>query len=1070
MKHKATEWKYLRELQFDPALNKSGFAFWTDKLRVVSLMTIMVVVGGVISLMSLPLESQPEVVLGIGAVTTTMPGASPETMEDLVTKKLEKEISKIKWIDKMTSTSRNSLSSIVVQFKAWEDVKNVIRELKDSVDTAKKDIPTDATDPIVKEISISDSPFWTFTVAGNYDWFKLRKYATTIKDEFEWMDGVSEARISWGSEEEFEVAYDSKKLEQLWITPTDWDNALKSNNISFPIWNINIDNYKHILSVDTRYYGIWEIEEIIVSKSWETGIIKIKDIAKVSLVAKKRTSLARTSVGWKKSEEAITVSVIKKSGWSIIDLYESGLKKIENLKWKGIPADITIQTTYSMADRIKLDIDGLTHDFMITIFLVLAVLFTFLGLKLSLVPTITIPIVFLFTFIFMKAFGLTLNFLSLFALVLSLWLLVDDAVLIVEAYHKYQGTGRFTNREAILLVLRDYKWVDTSTTLVIVCFFASMMFMTGIIGKFLFSLPFVITIVLLGSLLSSLTIVPAAILLISGKDCKKWVNWEKDCLEKMWFFTRIFNKILNTKPLLSLNPLINLYEKWLKYVLFTKKRMIVFLVSIFLLFFIALSLPITGLLKSEFFPATDEDLIGIDIEWEAGQRLEITSLQASKIEKILEWEKEIESYSTLIWWQTMFGNSALGWGGASSDHLAGITINLLKKEYWRQEKSWDIATRLREKTKNIKIPGVKITVKEAKSGPPTGADLEIQVSGEDFTTLDKILADLKPIMSSLPGAVNISTSRQAVPFEYLIEFDNNKLALNSLTVPQVASFLREAVDGIETTKIFRWSDEIVVRTRIAQNEVETMDQIKNLKIKNNKWQLVFLGDVINEKLNKTVSSISRIDQKRVVSIMAGADKSTNSTQLLADFNAEIAKRWYELPKWYEFIIGWTNEENAKSIQSLMIAMLFGLVWVLMIMVLQFNSYKEAFISVIPIPLALIWVFIGMTLTGQSLSFPTLIWFVALFWMVSNHSIYLIDKINLNRNAWVEFEDSIRDACVTRFEPVLLTSLTTIMWFVPLAFTTSVWASLAQALVFGLMTAGILKMFVVPVCYKLIVRK
>lgn len=172
-------------MQFDTDLNKSGFAFWTDKLRVVSLMTIMVVVGGVISLMSLPLESQPEVVLGIGAVTTVMPGASPETMEDLVTKKLEKEISKIKGIDKMTSTSRNSLSSIVVQFKAGEDVDSVIRELKDSVDSAKKDLPTDANDPIVKEISISDSPFWTFTVVGNYDGFKLRKFATTIKDELE---------------------------------------------------------------------------------------------------------------------------------------------------------------------------------------------------------------------------------------------------------------------------------------------------------------------------------------------------------------------------------------------------------------------------------------------------------------------------------------------------------------------------------------------------------------------------------------------------------------------------------------------------------------------------------------------------------------------------------------------------------------------------------------------------------------------------------------------------------------------------------------------------------------------
>lgn len=1071
MKHKALEWHYLQNLKFDENLNKSWFAFWTDKMRVVSLFVLITVIGWIISLTSIPLESQPEVVLWIWAVSVVMPWASPETMEDLVTKKLEKEIAKVKWIDKMTSTSRNSLSSIVVQFKAWEDVKTVIRELKDQVDTAKKNLPVDANDPIINEISISDTPFWTFSVGWNYDWFTLRKYANSIKDELESIDWVSEARISGWDEEEYEVAYDPKKLEQYNITATEADQAIKSTNITFPIWDVNIEKYKHNITVDNRFYTISELENTLISKIWDTWVLYLKDIAKVSLVAKKRTSLARIWVKWELSKDAITISVIKKAWWSIVDLYDEWLLRLENIKWKDIPNDIIIKTTYSMADRIKLDITSLTEDFLITIFLVLAVLFLFLWLKLSVVPAITIPIVFLFTFIFMKAFWLTLNFLSLFALVLSLWLLVDDAILIVEAYHKYSQTGKFTNREAMLLVLRDYKFVDSSTTFVIICFFASMMFMTWIIGKFLFSLPFVITIVLIWSLISSLTIVPAFVLLFQWNNCKADWEWNIICTQrKMWVIGWFFNKIFNAKPLLSLNSLINIYEKGLKYVLESKKRMYLFLFYIIILFFVSLSLPITWLLKSEFFPATDEDLIWIDIEAEPGQRLEVTSKQAEVVEKILEWEKEIDSYTTTIWWQTAFWNKAIGWWWVSSDNLAWITVNLLKKEEGRKEKSWDIAERLRKKAKAINVPWVKINVVEAKSWPPTWADLEIQVSWSDFKVLDNILWDLRIIMEKIPWAVNVTTSRWNVPFEYKIVFDPIKLSLYNLSIPQVSSFLREAIDWIETTKVYKWTDEIVVRTRVLRTETETMSQIKSLKIKNNKWQYVFIWDILNEDIEKTVTSINRINQKRIVSILAWADKSTNSQQLLTDFNSKIASEWYKLPKWYEFIIGWTNDENAKSIQSLMISMLFWLVWVLVIMVLQFDSYKEAFISIIPIPLALIWVFVGMTLTGQTLSFPTLIWFVALFWMVSNHSIYLIDKINLNRNSWVWFEDSIVDSCITRFEPVMLTSLTTIMWFIPLALTTWVWSSLAQALVFGLTTAWILKMFVVPICYKLIIKR
>ena len=373
------------------------------------------------ALKSLPLESQPEVKLGIGVASTVLPGASPETVEDLVTKKLEKEIGKIKGIDKMTSVSKNGLSSIVVQFKPEEDTTEAIRNLKDRVDFAKKDLPSDAKDPIVQEISFSDTPFWTFTIGGKYDGFTLRKYAQNIKDELEKMDQVSEVAISGGDEEEFYVDYDPVKLETYGVTPDQADAAIKSMNLTFPIGDVKIDKYQHTITIDDRFYTINEVSDIVVAKNGDTGIIRLKDIAKVSIGAVKKVTFARVASAGKDPEDAVTLSVIKKSGGSIVTLYDNGLKTLDEMKSNGVlPSDITIKTTYSMADRIKLDLAGLVEDCAVTIALVLAVLFLFLGFRLSVVPTITIPIVFLITFVFMQLFGLTLNFLSLFALVLSL--------------------------------------------------------------------------------------------------------------------------------------------------------------------------------------------------------------------------------------------------------------------------------------------------------------------------------------------------------------------------------------------------------------------------------------------------------------------------------------------------------------------------------------------------------------------------------------------------------------------------------------------------------------------------
>lgn len=813
MSQKSQESLYLEKLQYDPKLDDSWFAFFIDRKRFLFLLIFIITIAGVLGLRLLPLESNPEINIGMGMVVTTLPGASPEVMEDLVTKKLEKEISKIKGIDTLTSNSQNSVSMISVQFKSNADIATAMRDLKDKVDLVKPKLPADAKDPVVKEVSFDDTPIWTFSLAGKYDGFKLREYANIIQQELEKNPLISEVNISGGDETEYGIFIDPKKLDAYGLTISAINNTLTALNFTIPIGQYDIGSYTHSFNIDERYYTVASLRDLVVAKTGTTGIIRFSDIARVEEVAKKRTTIARLSDKGSHPGPAVTLGVVKKKGGSIVNLVSEGDKTLEKMQDEGIlPKELTITTIVDQSERIKLDLSHLIRDGTITVLLVFFVLFLIIGVKEALVAGTAVPIVFLITFAVMAVFHQTLNFLSMFALILSLGLLVDDAIVVVSAFKTYYRTGKFTPREAALMVLRDYQWVLTSTTLTVVWIFSAMLFMTGIVGKFIFSIPFVITVTLIASLLVALTINPALSAIFSSKGTDVTGKWAY-LLEKGFF---------------SLEKLESLYERSLQWIIASKKNMWRFLGFVMILFFSAVALPISGMLQSDFFPKTDADQIFINIETEAGTRLDVTSEVTKQIEELLVREKEIESFSTAIGSQVSIGKST--GGGTNGSNFAGISINLLKKEYGRQESSISIADRLRTEVKTV--INAKVSVLEMAGGPPAGADFELKISGEDFRVMGQIAADVKKVLATVPDAINIETSRKPLPLEFRLSFDSTKLALYSLTLPQVSLFLKNTIDGTDATTIYKGDDEIAVRTRYETGSTDTIDKIKDLKVKN----------------------------------------------------------------------------------------------------------------------------------------------------------------------------------------------------------------------------------------------
>lgn len=1050
------ESKYLESLEYDKNLDKTWFAFFIDRKRFTILVIIMIIIAWYLWLKSLPLESTPEVNIWIASVVVSLPWASPESVEDLVTKKLEKEISKIKWIDTLTSNSMNSVSMITVQFKSNVDIKDSVRELKDKVTEVKSKLPSDAKEPIVKEFSFSDSPIWTFAISWDYDSFKLYDYAKIIRDDLEKNPLISEVRISWWQETEFLVSIDPKKLESYGLTLTQINQAIQSNNYTIPVWSYEIGDYTHNLAIDQRFYNINELKNIVITKLWETWIVYLSDVALIQETWKKITSISRLSVNGWPSKNAVTLWVVKKTWWSIVDLVDEWQKALNNLVYKNtLPksSDLKITTIVDESERIKLDLSHLIRDWIITVFLVFVTLFLIIWVKEALVAWAAVPLVFLVTFTIMSLYWQTLNFLSMFALILSLWLLVDDAIVVISAINQYHRTWRFTVRESAILVLRDYSKVLITTTFTVVWIFSAMLFMTGIMWKFIFSIPFVITITLLASLVIALTINPSLAVMFSSDNNENTKN-----IPNKWF-----KKILETW-VFSLWKLEQFYGRVITYLIQKKYRVKNLLIFTFIIFLSSLSLPITWILKSDFFPKDDQDNIYINMEAEAWTNINKMLELSKKVENIVSKEKEISNFSTSIWslaniWKT-------SWWSSNSSNYANININLIKKEYWRKESSIDIAERLRKEVANIK--NFKVTVLEVAWWPPSWADFELKVSWDDFLVLDKIIKDVKNILLTIPWVINIDTTRKALPFEYNFALDAEKLSLYDLTIPQVSIFLKNSVDWLEVTKIYKWTDELLVRTQYDKSNIDTLDKIKDLKIKNNKWQDIFIRDLMKPDFKSSVFSITRIDQNRIVSISAGAKKWYTWKQIKAEFDKKIAN--YKLPSWYEFITGWANEENQKSITSLLVALVFGMIFIVATLILLYDSFRQSILVMVTIPLSLIGVFYGLTMFGQPLSFPWLIWLVALFGIVVRNGIILFDKINQNLEEKIPFNESIIDAWISRLEPVILTSICTVLGMIPLTLSNPTWTSLGLSIIFWLSVSTIFTLLVLPSLYYMTFRK
>lgn len=1104
---------YLDLLEFDPSLLQSPMAVLLRNIRIVYLAIVALVIAGTASFINLPRELNPEVNIPIVSVVTTLPGADPLDVEELVTDKLESELNDIADLDRMSSSSQSNVSIITLEFQSNADIDKVLQEVKDRVDIVT-DLPEQAEVPSVRKIDFNDEAVLTVALVGTDDTQTLTIIARKVADELEKKAEIRSVVLGGDHKTMVKVEVSPQSLTEHSLSLQQIESAIRNNSLKVPVGKIQVNKTEYQLSFDTKVSSIQDIRDLPLSVNTAGAPLTVGDIAVVYETVEDTDSIVSY---YKKSGEefsssaAVQLSIFKSNQASIIDAVAVAQEELNILlsDYKGIKFVQLINEAKEVQDSFT----ELSGNFASTIGLVFLVLFLFLGLRQASIASLSVPLTFLSTFIIMQVLGITLNFLSLFSLLLALGLVVDDAIVIVQASSKY--SEKFNPQETGLLVFRDFVVPIWTTTITTIWAFVPLLLSTGIIGEFIKSIPIVVTATLLSStsiavlinlpatvVLSQLKVPPrvrwffqllfgliatAAIVSISkGSKVSPlvvivWLIFlflayysKKQVIKGVNDFWLVIQSSVISRGLsdrfdgkklskafdsgfITLDPLVDRYKKITTTLLENKKKRVQLYILLAAFFVIStLIFPMTGLLKVEFFPKTDQDNIFVTVEGASGWPVEQTEKVLEDIASTVLSEEEI----TEVVSRTGSIPSFQGTGGSSSgSHLGYLTIRL--SDGIGERGSIALAESLRAKFDSYNQ--AKINVVEMSGGPPAGADLSITITGDDLQILETIANDFTKIIIGLKDgktqeslAVNVASSLSITPGQLMITIDKVAAEERGIQAFQIAAWLRTSISGSDALNISLNEDDVPVSIALPES-AQNLDTLFQTQLPGLKGPYL-VSEVAKLTLETSPTEVTHIDGVRQIQVSATANEVA-APELLSAFESAVSD--YDLPDGYTWKAGGVNEENQESTNSIIQAMGLSALLIMVTMVVQLHSFRQSFLVLSVIPLAVAGVFFNFTVFDIPLSFPALIGVLALFGIVVNNSIMLVEKINQNHSLGMEYVHGIVDACSVRLEAIIFTSLTTAFGLLPITISDPLWRGLGGAIIAGLSVSGFLILFLLP---------
>ncbi|MBP6860461.1 MAG: efflux RND transporter permease subunit [Candidatus Pacebacteria bacterium] len=1014
-------------------------SFWTFFLRKRSftiLLAVVLTLAGVYSALGIPKESAPEVQIPLGIITTVLPGASAEDVERLITDKIEDRVLGIEGVSKVTSSSGSGVSSVQVEFVASADIDKSIQLLKDEVDKIN-DLPEEAEDPSVTDVNFADQPILIISIAGDLAQGELTLLGEEVRDELERIPGVSSVGLSGVREREISVVVRQDRLRQYGLSASDVTNAIHASGVASPLGSITVSGVEYAIRLESGANNPDVVGDIALTGPGGTPL-RVRDVADVVDGLSAPRTFSRVSVEGEPSAPALTLSIYKSRGGNILATGTDVREKLEELKTTTLAGTETV-ISYDAAKDIQKDLTELTRVGLETVVLVLIMLFLTLGWRESLAAALSIPLSFLIAFIGMWASGNTINFISLFSLILAIGILVDSGIVVVEAIHtrlvKYGDKQR-----AAIEAIREYAWPLVAGTFTTIAVFVPLFFLSGIVGKFIASIPFTVIFVLLASIFVALGLVPLIAIAMLRSELSPLEHRQEEWNEqaKRW------------------------YAKFLRGILDDRRKENRFLGLMVGLFVLAIFLPAIGAVKTVFFPPEDMDFIYVELEKPQGTTLTETDLSVREAEELLYGDPNIASFVSEVG-----AGSAFGAAPGAGAKRANITVNLHED---REVSSAEIVAELRERMSAVE--SARVTVTEPSGGPPTGTAIAATFTGEDLGKLSEAVNQGALVLASMPGVVNVQTSTKDDGTEFVIRIDAAKAVDRGVSPLIAADTLRTALFGAKALDIRTGEDEIEVRTLLDLNpeyrdpsEVTraTIEAVQELTVTGSKGP-VPLSSIASVTYESAESVIRHEDGKRIATISADVSPETTAIEATNEFLSHMEAQ--ALPEGVFLSTGGESEDVNQSFAEMGIALLAGAALMLAILVLEFNSFRYSFYLLSIIPLSLIGVLVGLMITGAPLSFPSMLGVIALAGVIINHAIILMDSIaHIHRNRpELSTTDVVVEAASVRFRPIILTTVVTVVGMIPLSFASSLWGPLAFSIMFGLAWSMVLTLILIPVLY------
>lgn len=1017
--------------------------FFVQHHRFTFIVIAALILAGLYAIVSLPKESDPEVDIPIAVVTTVFPGASPLDVEELVTDILEDEIGSISGIDSLDSTSRSGVSSIVVEFDVSTDRDEVIKDLDDAVDAVTPDLPDEAEDPIVTEVSISDEPFLQIALGGDFSLPELTEFANQIESAAEGVNGVSDVQVLGGQEAEIQVIVDKAVLDGFGIAIGQVTRAISTANSDIPVGSIETGGENFNIRLAGRLQDVDDIARVPVG-SIEGSVIRVSDIATVQSGFTTQNSLSRLSTDNKTAAPAVTLLVYKSSGGDITRISRNVKNEMNAIVEKDLPAGVDTHIVLDFSEYVQEDLTSLSRNGLATVVIVFLLLLSFLGLREAVMASIAIPLSFLMAFASLLFLDLSINFMTLFSLILALGILVDSAIVINQAMHARTANGE-EPFAAAKNVIAEFQWPLIAGTLTTVFAFVPMLLTSGIIGEYIKSIPITVSSVLISSLFVALAISTT----LSAVFSKRLAS--KKGLSKTQVYFRE-----------QIDTLKGWYETTMKR-LFTEKKLRRLLTGGIVVAIIgAYSLPAIGALEVNMFPTSDEPTFAIDVELPVGTPLDETAGLIGEMQDLLHEDEFIVSYVATVGQSSAAGSTA----SAGNEHTGYITVDLVEEN---RPKSVEFVETYQDRLTTA-FPYADIDVSQGNFGPPSEAPVVVTIVGEDLDTLDQLAVQFEGVLEDIDGTRNINSSVVETNGEFVIHVDRAAAQRFGLSTTDVALALRNAINGSEATSLNIAGDDVGVVVRYGLSDVAVTDNVFDKTSLETIRALTLatpagdipVASIADIRFENSRLTIEHQDGDRIAKVTSFTESGTSAQDVFMAVQGQLSE--ISIPRGYDVKLGGENEDINQSFADMFAAMILAVFLIAALMVLQFNSFKQMGIILITIPLALIGVFPGLALLNLPLSFPGIIGIVALVGIVVNNAIILIDTINTNVRSGMEKQTAIITAGKARLEPILLTTITTVFGLMPLAITEEVWRSLGFAIIFGLTFSTLLTLVVIPVLY------